>query len=318
MLDIVVPHADESWPVCRRFFDLLRAQLRADLSRVRVQLVHDGSLPWPEDYVAVPGLAVEQLRIPKGGVSAARNAGLDAGSGEWVMFCDCDDMFANVFSLHCILDALSRQEASRDDLLWFPFYVETLGGRDVCTLNWIFVHGKIYRRAFLKKKRLRFPEGLYYGEDSAFNAMVEMDIDRDRIGEIRSECVLYVWALNPRSVTSRPENQLRNALGLMDRHAVVAEELRRRGRDGDALALVARTAWDAYFLWFREDLGEKNREAVRLRLKTVCGDFPRLAERLGSDRMSEIGEASRKECVRKGAPDLPPDGFGPWFAEVMG
>lgn len=319
LLDIVIPHASEDWGVCGKAYDMLRAQLGADLSQVRVITVHDGSDYWPDDRIRVPGLRQDQVRIPKAGVSEARNRGLDACSAEWVMFCDCDDLFASVWSLHCILDALRSERAQNNDLLWYPFYVETVGGgRDVCKdFNWIFVHGKIYRRSWLVQRRLRFPAGLYYAEDSAFNALVEMDIDPERVARIDSDAVLYVWALNPMSVTSRPENRLRNALGLMDRNALIADALRRRGRDEDALELMARTAWDGFYLWQWPGQSDDDRQEIRLRLRTACSETPDLIRRAGTERMERIRKEARKEALRRGGVDAQAKAFAAWYEMIM-
>ena len=316
LLDLIVPHADEDWTVCRKFFDMLRVQLAADLSRVRVIVVHDGGEPWPEDLVRIPGLDVEQLRIPKGGVSCARNMGLRVSDAEWVMFCDCDDMFASVWALHCILDALGRPEAGRDDLLWMPFYAETAAGRDLVGLNWIFVHGKLYRREWLLREGITFWSALYYGEDSAFNACAEMALDPDRLGEIRTDAPLYVWVYNRRSVTSRPENQLRNALGLMDRHCLVIGEMEARGRHGDACELAARLAWDGYHQWRRTDIPLPEADAIRGKVKDLVPELLDRIRNVPPERMEAIRLASLGEMRKKhidGAPDVD---FGTWLEGI--
>lgn len=295
LLDIIVPHAREGWEICHRIFDMLRLQLCADMTGVRVIVVHDGGGLWPSADVRVPGLEVEQLRIPASGVSAARNFGLGVSDAEWVMFCDCDDTFAHVWSMHCILDALRSPGAARNDLLWFPFYVEENAGRNLCGLNWIFVHGKIYRRAFLEREKIRFWEALYYAEDSAFNACVEMALDPGRIGEIKADAPLYVWVFNRQSVTSRPENQLRNALGLMDRHILVTEEMIRRGRPGDAAEMAARASCDGDRLLARPDIPEAEKGPLRAKIEAFRTRYAEAIATVPPERMAVIREASRRE-----------------------
>ena len=316
-LDIVIPHGGEPWETCRRFFDMLRLQLVADLSQVRVLVVHDGCEGFAEDWVRVPGMIVEQHRIPKGGVSEARNHGLVLADAEWVMFCDCDDMFSNVWALHGILDALGQEAAGKNDLLWMPFYIEQTAGRQVTEKNWIFVHGKLYRREFLMREGIRFHPKLYYAEDSAFNATVEAAIDPERIGRITMDAVPYVWVFNRESVTSRMENRLRNVLGLFDRHVVVAEEYRRRGMEKDARALAARAAWDGYYQCHRDDLEGAELKRVRAKIGRFCARYADKIGQVAEKDLEVIREAARKEALGKGFRDAPADGFGKWFEEIQ-
>ena len=295
LLDIIVPHAQEGWEICHRFFDMLRLQLCADLSRVRVIVVHDGGGLWPSADLRIPGLDVEQVRIRKAGVSAARNYGLGVSDAEWVMFCDCDDTFSSVWSLHCILDALRSQGAARNDLLWFPFYVEENFGRNMCGLNWVFVHGKIYRREFLIREGIRFWEALSYAEDSAFNACVDMAIDPARIGEIRADAPLYVWVFNRKSVTSRPENRLKNALGLIDRHMLVTEEMKRRGLDKDAAEMAARASCDGDRLLDDRNIPETAKDPLRAKIEAFRRRWAEEIASVPPERMAVIREASRRE-----------------------
>lgn len=300
LLDIIIPHASEPWEVCRRFFGMLRLQLCADLEQVRVIVIHDGGGFWPSADVRIPGLQVEQLRIGPCGVSAARNYGLGVSDAEWVMFCDCDDCFSSVWSLHCILDALKGPGAARNDLLWGSFYVEENAGRNLCGLNWIFVHMKLYRREFLQREGLKFDERLRYAEDSAFNALVRMTVDPGRVGEIQADAPLYVWVFNRQSVTSRPENRARNAIGLMDRHMVVADALAARGRDQEAAETLARAMCDG------EQLGEwcpqltpEEQEQLRQRMEILRDRYGEQIGTVPAERMAEIREASRAEARKK-------------------
>ena len=328
LLDIIIPHGGEGWPVCRRMFDMMRSQLAADFGAVRVILVHDNCEPWP--YKCLEGLPirVDEHRVwmvqggkegrQKAGVSAARNFGLKKATAPWVMFCDADDCFATVWALHCILDALRSPQADLNDLLWMPFYVETDRGRDLCgDLNWIFVHGKIYRREFLEREGIRFSPALYYAEDSAFNSTVEAAIDHDRIGEIKTDAPLYVWVWNRMSVTSRPENAFRNLLGLFDRHGVMIAEYLRRGLKDDAWALAAKAAADGWYQCQRKDLSEPQRTALLQTVAGVCAPYADQIRDLPPETWKTVWSAAGSEATRKkidgaGNPDAL---FPSWFAE---
>ena len=315
-LDIVIPHHGEPWEVCRNFFDMLRLQLCADRSEIRVMMIHDGSDFFPEELLEVPGIRTEQHRIAESGVSAARNFGLEISDAEWVMFCDCDDMFASVWALHCILEALDRPEAEKNDMLWYPFYIEESAGRNVIGQNWVFIHGKIYRREFLNREGIRFHTDLYYAEDSAFNAIVEMAIDRERIGRIESDATLYVWVYNRQSVTSRPENRLRNALGLFDRHVIVANEYRRRGDMAGFRGLAARATWDGFYQCHRTDVTAEQLTMIREKVARYYLMYAEEIDSVDPEWMEVVRKASRKEALGKGFVDVPATLFPEWIAGI--
>ncbi len=335
-LDIIIPHGGEPWEICRKFFDMLRLQLVADFSQVRVIVVHDNCENWPATRLQDLPVKVEQHLVYKrrgkrnaglrwdpkkcerAGVSEARNLGLEISQAEWVMFCDCDDMFANVWAVHGILDALNQPGACKNDLLWTKFYYEQSGGRNVTGMNWIFVHGKIYRRQWLMDEGIRFFPQLYYAEDSAFNAIVDAAIDHGRIGEIRMDAVPYVWVWNRESVTSRPENNVRNTVGLFDRHELVAQEYERRGMEKDAQALRVRAIWDAFYQWHRQDLVIRDAETVRKRVGAFAAKYADAIDQVPEGTMAAVKDAARKEAKKKGFQEEqePEERFPAWLENI--
>lgn len=61
---------------------------------VEVIVVDDGSpTDDTEKLVAQLGSPVKYVKVPNGGPSAARNAGVKASSAEWIAFCDDDDLW---------------------------------------------------------------------------------------------------------------------------------------------------------------------------------------------------------------------------------
>ena len=99
MLDIVITHYREPWEICRKQFIMLDMQRRVDWKDIRVTVINDGGHRLPEECLAGLSYPIEQLDIPHGGISAARNAGIEHSTAEWLCFCDFDDMFADVYAL---------------------------------------------------------------------------------------------------------------------------------------------------------------------------------------------------------------------------
>ena len=156
---------------------------------VQLLLVEDGS---PDGTGAVcDALAAQDARLtalhqPNGGPSAARNTGLDAAAGDWVLFVDADDTL-----LPGLWAALPPAFASGADIIMYG--MDRAAGPADCPLapglypapaDWgpaleplLFESGylatpcnKLYRRRLLGG--LRFDEALRINEDVLFNLQV--------------------------------------------------------------------------------------------------------------------------------------------------
>ena len=254
-LDIIVTHYREPWELGKKLFDILGLQRGIDFGDIRVMLIHDGTDPFPEEYFSGRPYRVEQFRIAHGGIAAARNAGIRLSAAEWIMFCDFDDTFANVYALR---DYLTIIPNDKYDMIWAPFYAEdvTKDGKMILHergQNVVFVHGKMYRRQFLLDTGLRFPEDLEFNEDSCFNAMLNTICDYRRIGAMKAPNIPYVWAFNPNSLTTTRGNRWKALRGLYERNKKVVDCFKREMDAGRLArdrycAMVARACVDAYYM----------------------------------------------------------------------
>lgn len=246
ILDLFITHYNEPWEVGRAGFEMLRNQRCVNWGDIRVTLVHDGTDCFPDEYFADYPFEVYQVSIGHRGIAAVRNWCLDNSKAEWIKWNDFDDMFANVYSLKAIMDSLY---VGRDfDMLWFDVYAEYKGKvwlkdqRDPVVL-----HGKCFRRAFVQGKDIRFNESLTWCEDSAFLAVVELEIDHQRIGKIKSESPIYAWIYRQGSLCNRPEVKFSNLQSFFDRHVYVYNEFVKRNMTDAASTMVARIMCDAYY-----------------------------------------------------------------------
>ena len=245
MLDIYVTHYKEPWEVGADGFRMLASQHGVDWSQVRVTLVHDGTDPFPEEYFEGMPFPVRQVSIPHGGIAAARNWCIDDSGGEWIKWNDFDDMF---YSVHSLKDIMNVLPAEKYDLLWFELLVED--GMKVFNRpkrDPIFVHNKLIRRKFLLDHQIRFNEGLIWCEDSAFWAIVEMEIDHQRIGKVSGLAPLYLYICRQGSLCNRPEILFDNLQSFFARHCYVAEAFLERGRMDEYYSMVVRTMGDSYY-----------------------------------------------------------------------
>lgn len=312
-LDIIVPHYKEPWEEGKKLFDMLALQRDVDFSEFRVLLIDDGGEHDISEKVFRQKYPYEvvSIIIPHAGVSAARNRGIRYSRAKWVMFCDFDDTFTSIYSLRSIFDALG---SDRHDLLWCPFYVE-LNAEQKRQIrqkfNLIFIHGKIYRRQFLIEHGIMFEESLYFSEDAAFNQLVNMEIEEGRIGEIKSEIVPYVWTFRPGSVTTSPENSLKNHVGLFRRQKYVAMQHLMHGDREAHDALCIRAMCDAYVTFNRLGLEGDKRDFAQEALSFWRNEGP---EELNPEIVEYALRGALKEfglTEKDINPDAPP--FEQWL-----
>ena len=131
---------------------------------LEVLLVDDGS---PDDTgvlcdeLAAADPRVRALHRANGGAGAARNTGLDAAHGDWVLFLDADD--ALLPGLWAALDALTTDA----DMILFGLTRESSGAVKPTDYLLAAPYPKLFRRAAIGA--VRFDARLAINEDVLFN-----------------------------------------------------------------------------------------------------------------------------------------------------
>lgn len=246
MLDLMITHWNEPWEIGRKAFQMLAAQRCVDWNQIRVTLVHDGSKQFPAECFAGFPFDVHQVELTHRGIAAVRNWCIDNGTEPWIKWCDFDDTFASVYALKSIMDVLP--EADRFDMLWFDLLWEMNGHiYNRTERNPVFIHDKVFRRSFLTEHKIRFKEDLTWCEDSAFLAVVEMEIDHQRIGKIRCDYPIYLYICRQGSLCNRPEIKFKNLESFFTRHCYVADEFLKRGLTDQYNTMCVRIMADSYY-----------------------------------------------------------------------
>ena len=224
----------------------IRAQTHAHLEII---VVEDCST---DDSLAQlqPHLADSRVRLIQhqrnSGLSAARNTGIEAATGDYILFVDSDDAIARTLVETCV----AKAEASAADVVVFDFApfqdgdaLPNLGGSpkdtSACPLNRVeylklphFAWLKFIRAELLRDPRLSFPVGDYY-EDWPFHW--ELGFSAASISQLQG--TWYGYRQRGTSITA--------SLGakLLDQFKVqqaVLETVRTRGGAAEASVLFAK------------------------------------------------------------------------------
>lgn len=149
-------------------------------------VVDDGSTDGTADLVAGEYPGVVLLRQENRGVSAARNSGMAAATGDYIAFVDADDvLFPDAVKSACVgMDGFRPDlvilRSYTDDVEQYPWKRHfktgrTYGKQDIIGQGFIrgSVWGCLFRRSFLESHHLVFPEGISMAEDQLFlNAVI--------------------------------------------------------------------------------------------------------------------------------------------------
>lgn len=214
---VIIPVYNAEKTLCRCVDSLLN-QNYTDMELI---LVNDGSSDGSLDICNTYkncDTRVQVIDKPNGGVSTARNAGLDAAVGEYILFVDSDDYVSEdyfrildevalskhydflMFS-HSVMDGMSIQsnartpfsaDCSEDSMTRFCRMLYTKEINSPCT--------KRYCRKIIEDHRIRFPENLYIGEDKCFNLQYALHCSSCLVSQ---EVLYYVSIENDQSLSRK-------------------------------------------------------------------------------------------------------------------
>lgn len=143
----------------------------------------DGSGAICDSYAAIDP-RVRVFHKENGGVSSARNRGIDNAKGEWITFVDSDDYIQKEYLYNFILNIDEdldliiqgiRRFGELDNRIVYS-YKENLAINIKDFLNAYNIHpniagpvSKFYKKRIIKNNKIEFVDYLKYGEDTIFN-----------------------------------------------------------------------------------------------------------------------------------------------------
>ena len=199
MIDIIIPAYNAHSTISRTLFSIASQVI---LKNLNVYIVNDASdrdysneINYFKNFMNINELTLNE----NSGPGVARQFGIDNSNSEYIVFIDSDDVFFNSFSLRILYENINNSDydiviSSFDEILDDGSFITHSNDS-------IWLHGKIYRRSFLKKNNIKFNNSRA-NEDNGFNQLLLLY--DSKIKDI-DECT-YIWMYTPNSIT-RKNNQ---------------------------------------------------------------------------------------------------------------
>lgn len=204
ILSIVIPQYKEEDKDVKKLLSTIDLQLNVNWDEVEVIVVNDGSDVYlsEETLNSFTNIHPKYLKLEKNmGPGLCRQSGLDIAQGEYVTFCDADDLYHSVGVLSLYFEEIKNKHPDIIQTQW----IEEIGTQDRGMLylthqfETTWMHGKVFKKEFLTSNNLRFSDKIWYHEDSYFlsNAFEITD------NVVKNNAVTYVWTFRPDSITRR-------------------------------------------------------------------------------------------------------------------
>ena len=211
-IDIVIPAYNVPKEIITRCISSIACQ--SIVRDVEVTIVDDASdNEYIEVYEEVKNrfndiVKINVLRYEiNGGPGVARQYGYDHSSNGYVTFIDADDTFNGSFALQALRNAIEMNNGIYIMSVGvFDEVHETLAPEGQGPLlmpheqDLIWMFGKMYKRAFLDKYKIRFHETSRANEDNGFNTLIRLiSNEQEQINFIPAH--VYYWHESPNSIT---------------------------------------------------------------------------------------------------------------------
>ena len=260
-LQILVPQYNETDEVIKPLLDSIAIQQSIKMDDVGVIIVNDGSDVFlSRGFLNSYPFDIQYFKEPHRGVSATRNACLDKATADYVMFCDADDMFYNA----CGLWILFREMEIGFDSLVSVFIEESRHPetKEVVYINHemdsTFVHGKVHKREYLYRQKIRFNDNLTIHEDSFFNILCQ------NLSKNVKYCQspFYLWKWRDESVCRHdPKYILKTYRNMLDSNDALIDEFLSRGMQDKVMFFTAFMIFDAYYTMNKPEwIDQENQE----------------------------------------------------------
>lgn len=198
-IDVIIPAYKAQNTIIRTLSSIAMQSIVKDL---KITIVNDCDGEGYQHFVDMfsPYMDIQEIVMKKnGGPGDARQYGIDHTDNPLLTFIDADDTFAGAYALHILRESLLKEKENA--CVFSSFIEENVNNTFITHTNdgvWMF--GKIYKRDFINKYKIRFKEGSRANEDAGFNMICKLvNNPNEKIKYIPD--TTYFWHFKEDSIT---------------------------------------------------------------------------------------------------------------------
>lgn len=207
LLQLVVIHYDEDEHYIKSLLDVLALQQWVDFKDLEVLIENDDNKKvYSEDLFKNYPFSIQYHINEWSGRSGVRQHGLDRVTADYVMFCDCDDMFLH---FHALYDIFTKLKSDKPDVLFTKFVSDGMENGNPTALypyygENVWIHGKVFRTQFLRDNDIKWNTKLNLFEDSYFVRI----IDTYNPKKVGIPTPTYLWKYRQSSCTRNSDKEV--------------------------------------------------------------------------------------------------------------
>lgn len=204
-LQLIVPHYKEPQSVVECFLDSLALQRFVDFNDFEVLLINDGDeCLLNKQLLTKYNFNINYIIKEHTGASSTREFGMKEATADYIMFCDCDDLFGSVDAMWRLLQHVKSGTA---DIVCSSYIRDCKPENG--TINFIhytadrvktmcMIHGKLFKRSFLVEHNLHWPTQFQNRHEDFYFYSICL-AEGPVIEFIESE--VYIWKYRPASLS---------------------------------------------------------------------------------------------------------------------
>ncbi len=251
-LEIIIPAYNAHKTITKTLDSI---SIQKELPNYHVTISNDNGKDYHEIIKKYKGkLNVDEIKTPvNGGPGLARQHAVDNSNSKYIMFIDSDDIFYDENSVSLLYKKINDTKV---DLVISNFIYQKNGINRVEEKSTVWLHGKIYKRDFLKDNNIRFSK-LRTNEDNAFNGLIFM-LNPVIIWLNR---ITYIYEDNRNSLTRNDEYKIEGLKTYVDSIKWVIQESIKRNIDNKKIG--TKSLEGLYYLYIRYN-EEQNNEILKI------------------------------------------------------
>ncbi|MBP3831623.1 MAG: glycosyltransferase [Clostridia bacterium] len=202
----------------------LKSLVNQTLQDIEIIIVNDGSLDKSVEiikkYVKENPTKINYYEKENGGLSSARNYGLEYATGEYIAFLDSDDYVdCNMYEEMYSLAKKENADMLECDFIWEWEYGKKIFDKrreyktkeEMMKKPRVVAWNKIYKREIINKYKIRFPEGLIYEDMEFFYKLLP---HLNKVSYINKYFVHYIQRED--SITNKQTQKVEDIFKILD------------------------------------------------------------------------------------------------------